>query len=122
VDLSAPTVIGQHLFERDRKILYQWAKSKNLWCKRIAMLATFYFIRNNDFKDAFEIAEILLQDKHDLIHKAVGWMLREAGKRDLSAEEKFLQKHYKIMPRTMLRYAIEKFPEKQRQLYLKGEI
>ncbi|MGD9152683.1 MAG: DNA alkylation repair protein [Gammaproteobacteria bacterium] len=118
VDQSAPTIIGQHLFERDRKVLYQWAKSKNLWHKRIAMLATFYFIRNNDFADAFKISEILLQDKHDLIHKAVGWMLREVGKRDLPAEEKFLQKHYKIMPRTMLRYAIEKFPERERQAYL----
>lgn len=121
VDLSAPIIIGQHLFERDRKILYQWAKSKNLWRRRIAILATFYFIRNNDFIDTFKIAEFLLQDKHDLIHKAVGWMLREVGKRNFSAEEKFLQKHYKVMPRTMLRYAIEKFPERERQLYLKGE-
>lgn len=118
VDLSAPIVIGQHLFERDRKILYQWAKSNDIWYRRIAMLATFYFIRNDDFTDALKIAEILLQDKHDLIHKAAGWMLREIGKRDLPAEEKFLQKYYKVMPRTMLRYAIEKFPEKKRQVYL----
>jgi 3-methyladenine DNA glycosylase AlkD len=122
VDQSAPTIIGQYLFKRERKVLHQWARSKNLWYKRIAMLATFYFIRNNDFADTFKIAEILLQDSHDLIHKAVGWMLRETGKRELPAEEKFLQKHYKIMPRTMLRYAIEKFPERKRQLYLKGNI
>jgi 3-methyladenine DNA glycosylase AlkD len=119
VDQSAPNIIGQHLFSRNRKVLHQWAKSKDLWRKRIAIVATHYFIRNNDFSETLKIAEILLHDKHDLIHKAVGWMLREVGKRDLPAEEKFLQKHYQKMPRTMLRYAIERFAEGKRQFYLK---
>jgi 3-methyladenine DNA glycosylase AlkD len=86
------------------------------------MISTFYFIRKNDLDDTFKIAEILLQDDHDLIHKAVGWMLREAGKRDIKKEETFLKKYYKLMPRTMLRYSIEKFPESTRQKYLKGTI
>lgn len=119
VDLSAPKIVGGYLLDKDRKILYRLAKSKNLWEKRIAVLATFMFIREKDFTDAIKIAEILLKDNHDLIHKAVGWMLREIGKRNLEAEEKFLRKYYKTMPRTMLRYAIEKFPEGKRRLYLK---
>lgn len=118
VDLSAPKIVGGYLLNKDRKILYKLAKSKNLWEKRIAVLAAFIFIREKDFTDALKIAEILLNDSHDLIHKAVGWMLREIGKRDMKMEEKFLQKHYKKMPRTMLRYAIEKFPEKKRGYYL----
>jgi 3-methyladenine DNA glycosylase AlkD len=108
--------------DKDRTILYKWAKSEDLWTKRIAMVSTFYFIRKTDLEDTFKIAEILLQDEHDLIHKAVGWMLREAGKRDIKKEEVFLKKHYKTMPRTMLRYSIEKFPESKRQKYLKGTI
>lgn len=124
VDGSAPEIIGGYLYlsKSPRDILYQLAKSDNLWQKRIGMMACFYFIRQNDFSDALKIAEILIQDKHDLIHKAVGWMLREIGNRDVSVEEKFLKKFYKTMPRTMLRYAIEKFPEPLRQKYLKGEI
>jgi len=122
VDVTCPHVTGKHLIDKDRTILYKWAKSEDLWTKRIAMVSTFSFIRKNDLEDTFKIAEILLQDKHDLIHKAVGWMLREAGKRDIKKEEAFLKKHYKTMPRTMLRYSIEKFPESKRQKYLKGTI
>ncbi len=118
VDLSAPRIVGGYLLDKDRKILYKLARSKNLWEKRIAVLATFMFIREYDFKEAIKIAEILFDDKHDLIHKAVGWMLREVGNRDLEVEEKFLKKHCKTMPRTMLRYAIEKFPEGKRKYYL----
>jgi 3-methyladenine DNA glycosylase AlkD len=120
VDLSAPNIVGAYLFTRNRKPLYQLAKSKSLWERRIAILATFYFIKNKQFDDALKIAEILLQDKEDLIHKAVGWMLREIGKRDIKSEETFLQKHCRIMPRTMLRYAIERFTPSKRKMYLKG--
>ncbi len=122
VDCSTPTIIGGFLIDKDREILYKLAKSKNLWEKRISVLATFAFIRENDFKDSLKIAEILLNDKHDLIHKAVGWMLREIGKRNQDKEEKFLKKHYKKMPRTMLRYAIERFDEKKRKDYLNSKI
>lgn len=122
VDVSAPHVPGAYLLNKDRKILYKLAKSNNLWEKRIAIISTFAFIRNNQFEDTLKISEILLNDEHDLMHKAVGWMLREVGNRDLKTEEKFLKKHYKKMPRTMLRYAIEKFEENKRQKYLKGEI
>jgi len=122
VDVTCPHVTGKYLIDKDRSILYKWAKSDDLWTKRIAIVSTFSFIRQNDLEDTFKIAEILLQDKHDLIHKAVGWMLREAGKRDLEKEEIFLKKYYRDMPRTMLRYAIEKFPESKRQAYLKGTI
>jgi len=118
VDLSAPRILGDYLISKDRKILYKLAKG-HLWDKRIAILATFAFIAKKDFNDSLRIAEILLKDKHDLIHKAVGWMLREIGKRDRITEEKFLKKHCKNMPRTMLRYAIEKFDEKKRGFYLK---
>jgi 3-methyladenine DNA glycosylase AlkD len=118
VDLSAPQIVGGFLKGKSRIILYNLVKSPLLWERRIAVLATFNFIRNNDFRDIFKIAALLLNDKEDLIHKAVGWMLREAGKRDNRAEELFLDKHYRRMPRTMLRYAIEKFPENKRKLYL----
>jgi len=122
VDVTCPHVTGKHLIDKDRSILYKWAKSDDLWTKRIAMVSTFSFIRQNDLEGTFKIAEILFQDEHDLIHKAVGWMLREAGKRDIKKEETFLKKYYKIMPRTMLRYSIEKFQEDKRQEYLKGTI
>jgi 3-methyladenine DNA glycosylase AlkD len=122
VDLSAPNVVGKYLINKDRKVLFEFAKSGNLWKKRIAIISTFWFIRNNDFKDTLKISEILLNDKHDLIHKAVGWALREVGKKDLKIEEDFLKKHYKKMPRTMLRYAIERFEEKKRLEYLNGTI
>ncbi len=120
VDVSAPHIIGHHLENRPRAILHTLAHSTALWERRIAILATFHFIRLKDFDDALRIAETLLDDKHDLMHKAVGWMLREVGKRDLAAEESFLQKHYRDMPRTMLRYAIERFPEARRLQYLHG--
>jgi len=122
VDSSAPYILGAYLFEHPNKLslLYKLAKSKNLWEKRIAVLSTFYFIGKGDFDDFLQIAEMLLLDNHDLIHKAVGWGLREVGKRDLQTEMNFLDKHYKIMPRTMLRYAIEKFEAKVRKGYLGG--
>src|SRR5262249_37746886 len=120
VDGSAPYIVGPFLWNRDRKQLYVFATSSSLWERRIAILSTFYFIRNNDFADALRIAEMLLGDRHDLIHKGVGWMLREIGKRDVVAEESFLKRHYRKMPRTMLRYAIERFPEAHRQKYLRG--
>ncbi|WP_413561195.1 DNA alkylation repair protein [Bdellovibrio sp. HCB209] len=119
VDTIAPAVLGAYLYENDRSILYEYAHSKNLWERRIAIMSTFYFLRQKDFADTLKIAKILLQDEHDLIHKAVGWMLREIGKRDPKTEKIFLDKHARKMPRTMLRYAIEKFPEKERQRYLK---
>ena len=121
VDLSAPNIVGNYLIDKDREILYELAKSSNLWEKRIAILSTAAFIRLGEFKDTLEISEILLRDLHDLIHKAVGWMLREVGKRDVHVLEGFLKKNYKKMPRTMLRYAIEKFPEIERKKWLNGE-
>ncbi len=122
VDLTAPGIVGNYLLERDKKLLYTFAKSKHLREKRIAIISTFAFLRVGEYEDTFKIAEILLHDTHDLIHKAVGRMLREVGKRSQFEEEKFLKKHYKKMPRTMLRYAIEKFPEELRQKYLKGAV
>ena len=122
VDLSAPRVVGGYLLNKNKKILYKLANSKNIWQRRIAIISTFEFIKNNNFKDTLKISRVLLKDEHDLIHKAVGWMLREVGKRDLEEEEDFLRKFYLNMPRTMLRYAIERFPEKKRQDYLKGRV
>ena len=119
VDLSADKILGAYLLEKDKSILYKLSKSNNLWERRIAIISTFYFIRNNKFEDTLKIAEILLNDKHDLIQKAVGWMLRELGKRNQNIEEEFLKKHYKKMPRTMLRYAIERFDENKKEFYLK---
>lgn len=122
VDLSAPPIVGAHLEHRSRAPLYALARSDLLWDRRISIMATFHFIKAHEFGETLRIAEHLLKDPHDLIHKAVGWMLREVGKRDRSTEEAFLKKHYTIMPRTMLRYAIEKFPEDLRQRYLRGMI
>jgi 3-methyladenine DNA glycosylase AlkD len=120
VDCSAEHIVGAHLFTRDRKPIYQLAGSKIIWERRIAVMSTFHFIKRDDFSDTLAIAEMLFGDEEDLIHKAVGWMLREVGKRDRNTEEKFLLKNYKEMPRTMLRYAIEKLPESQRLAYLHG--
>ena len=124
VDVSVPHIIGGYLYlsKGKRNILYDFAESHNLWKKRIAIMSTFYFVREKDFKDTLEISKILLNDKHNLIHKAVGWMLREIGNRNLSIEEKFLKTRYQKMPRTMLRYAIEKFPEGTRKKYLESKI
>ena len=122
VDLTAHIISGSYLMDKDKSLLYKLAESKNIWDRRIAIMSTFYFIKNNVFDDALCLAQKLLNDKHDLIHKAVGWMLREIGNRDMNTEEGFLEKNYKKMPRTMLRYAIEKFPENKRLAYLKGNI
>lgn len=120
VDGSAPYILGQYLLKsgEDRKILHRLAKSKNLWERRIAILSTFAFIRADEFQDTFTLCEALMDDKEDLMHKAMGWMLRELGKRNQAAEEVFLKKHAVHMPRTMLRYAIERFPEPLRKSYL----
>jgi len=122
VDLSAPNILGNYLLEKPKDILFKLAQSSLLWEKRISIISSFAFIKNNQFDTTLKIAKILLNDSHDLIHKAVGWMLREIGKRSLQEEENFLKTSYNEMPRTMLRYAIEKFPEEKRQAYLKGEI
>ncbi len=122
VDTTCHKIIGPHLEKRDRSILYKWVKSPHLWTRRIAIITTMWFIRSSDLEDAFVLAEELLQDDHDLIHKAVGWVLRECGKKDRKSLEVFLKKHYGDMPRTMLRYAIERLPEKRRKQYLLGKI
>jgi 3-methyladenine DNA glycosylase AlkD len=118
VDLTCPTIVGLYLLDKDRSILYRMSESKNLWEQRISIVSTFAFIRNNDLIDTFAISKKLLSHKHDLIHKAVGWMLREAGKRDKEKLIVFLDEYATKMPRTSLRYAIEKFPEPERQYYL----
>jgi 3-methyladenine DNA glycosylase AlkD len=120
VDASAPYILGAYLLPRKRTALYRLARSQNLWDRRIAVLATFAFIREGDFADTLELTRRLLQDKHDLMHKACGWMLREIGKRDPIVLEDFLRQHHRAMPRTMLRYAIERFPPARRQAYLRG--
>jgi 3-methyladenine DNA glycosylase AlkD len=122
VDSSAHHIIGAFLVDKSKEPLYSLAKSMNLWERRISIISTFYFIKHDKYAETLKISEILLTDEQDLIHKAVGWMLREVGKRHMPTEEKFLRKYYKRMPRTMLRYAIEKFPEDKRQGYLKGKI
>jgi 3-methyladenine DNA glycosylase AlkD len=120
VDLTAPRIVGAHLTGKDTSVLTRLALSQNLWERRIAMLSTSHFIYHGDSREALRIAELLLHDSHDLIHKAVGWMLREVGKRcSAETERRFLDKHAATMPRTMLRYAIEHFPEKMRQHYLR---
>jgi len=122
VDLSAPKIVGAYLFSRNKNILFEFAESGSLWERRTAILSTFTFIKEGELETTFKISDILLNDKEDLIHKAVGWMLREAGKINIKAEEKYLKDRYKKMPRTMLRYAIEKFPEQKRKKYLSGKI
>lgn len=122
VDSSAPHVVGAHLEGRNRGVLEELARSESLWERRIAILATQHFIRRGDFGTTLRIAELLVHDRHDLIHKAVGWMLREVANRDRATAEAFLRRHLAGMPRTMLRYAIEKFPPDLRQRYLRGEV
>lgn len=122
VDTSAHYILGPWLMDRSHAILFELAERNHLWSQRIAMIASFHFIRQGQFKTSLKLAEKLLHHKHDLIHKAVGWMLREIGNRDYQTEYDFLLKHYKTMPRTMLRYAIEKFDEPVRQAFLKGQI
>ncbi|HEX7318695.1 MAG TPA: DNA alkylation repair protein [Pyrinomonadaceae bacterium] len=122
VDSSAEHIVGAHLRERGRGPLRLLAKSADLWERRIAVLATFHYVKRGEFEETFRVARALLSDREDLIHKAVGWMLREVGKRDPLAEDGFLKKHYRRMPRTMLRYAVERFPEEKRRRYLKGEV
>ena len=122
VDSSAHKILGTHLIDRDRSILDTLSRSDNIWERRIAVIATMRFIRDDQFEDAMKIAENLLEDDEDLIHKAVGWLLREVGKRDINVEKAFLNKNYKNMPRTMLRYAIERFPYKERKAYLDGRV
>lgn len=124
VDLTAPTIVGQYLLTRDKSELYKLAESQNIWEQRIAIVCTWTFIRKGFFEDTLALAKILLHHPHDLLQKAVGWMLREVGKRNFDAEFAFLteEKRYQTMPRTMLRYAIEKFPEELRQQFLHSEI
>jgi 3-methyladenine DNA glycosylase AlkD len=122
VDGSAPHILGAWLEERDRAPLHKLARSENLWERRMAIIATLRYIRKDDFADTLKIAGLLIDSEEDLLHKAVGWMLREVGQRDRKAEEAFLARHFRVMPRTMLRYAIEHFPEARRQAYLKGTI
>ena len=120
VDSSAPYIVGAHLVDRDRTVLYELARSPHLWSRRVAIIATFWLIKKGSFEDALAIAKQLLDDREDLIHKATGWMLREIGNRDRAVAERFLRRHCRDMPRTMLRYAIEKLPERTRRAYLEG--
>jgi 3-methyladenine DNA glycosylase AlkD len=122
VDSSAYKLLGAYLYDKDRDLLYQLARSGELWRQRVSIIATLYFIRNNDFSDTLKLAGILLNHEHDLIHKAVGWMLREVGNRSFKAEYAFLEENYRQMPRTALRYAIEKFEPELRKKFLKGQI
>jgi 3-methyladenine DNA glycosylase AlkD len=122
VDASSEYIVGAFLIARSKKPLYSLARSNNLWERRISILSTFHYIKQNKFDETLKISRMLKSDKEDLIHKAVGWMLREVGNRNLQTEEKFLKAYYRKMPRTMLRYAIEKFPSTKRERYLKGRI
>lgn len=119
VDLSAPNIVGNHLFERDCSLLYEFAQSNHLWKQRIAVVATLYFIRKGEFTHTYALAKLFMNTKHDLMKKAVGWMLREAGKRDANQLRNFLNEYKPVMPRTMLRYAIEKFSESERREFMK---
>lgn len=122
IDMSAPRIVGGYLFDTERDVLYKLAGSKTLWDRRIAIMATFFFIRQGEFGDTLRLADMLMGDTHDLMHKAIGWMLREVGNKDVRTEKAFLKERYKRMPRTMLRYAIEKFPLEERKAYLEGRI
>ena len=122
VDVSAPHLVGHYLMGRSKDPLTRLAASRVMWERRMAIIATFHFIKQGDYDDTLRVARLLLGDPEDLIHKAVGWMLREVGKRKVEAAEAFLQAHYRNMPRTMLRYAIERFPEARRQAYLRGAV
>lgn len=119
VDVTCPAILGEYLLHTDRSVLYDLARQDHLWSQRIAMVSTLAFIRKGQFADTFALAGLLLAHKHDLIHKAIGWMLREVGKRSPEALEEFLHDHIRQMPRTALRYAIEKFDPARRQYYLK---
>lgn len=123
-DLADPATAqqSQRIFKTARSVLYNLTASHSLWERRISIIATYHFIKNNDYKDTLLISKLLLNDKEDLIHKAVGWMLREVGNRDRTVEVKFLNRHYNTMPRTMLRYAIEKFSKTDRKKYLNGTV
>ncbi|WP_069649785.1 DNA alkylation repair protein [Caloranaerobacter ferrireducens] len=122
VDSTAYKILGPYLIDKDKALLYDFAKTDHLWKQRISIVTTYYFIKNGEYEDTLKISKLLLDHKHDLIHKAVGWMLREIGNRDKEVEVEFLKRYYKKMPRTMLRYAIEKFDKEERNKYLKGEI
>ena len=122
VDVTCYKIIGPHLKNTKRKELYNWARSKNIWERRLSIISTFTYIKDFDLEDSYNLATILLQDDHDLIHKAVGWVLRECGKKDFKRLEKFIATNYSKMPRTMLRYAIERFPEKKRKKILSLKI
>ncbi len=122
VDSSAYKIVGAYLDKKNKSPLYKLSKSKNLWERRISIIATLYFIKNREFEDVLAISKVLLHDKEELIHKAVGWMLREVGKQDIEVEKIFLLSCYNKMPRMMLRYAIEKFPELERKKYLQGKV
>ncbi len=124
VDISCPNIVGEFLLrnKKHRKILYELARSDDLWKKRISIVSMLYFVKYEDFEDVLALAEILLEEEHDLIHKAVGWILRELGKKDMNLLKKFLKQHYKEIPRTTLRYSVERFPEKERKNYLLGNI
>ena len=120
VDCSAHKIVGAHLLDKDRSMIYQLAQSKQLWLERISVMSTMWFIKNDDFADALKLCEHFLTHKHDLIHKVCGWMLREIGKRDKKALTNFLDTHAATMPRTMLRYAIERLPKDQRTKYMQA--
>ena len=122
VDVTCGHIVGEYLYDKDKQPLYDLVKSKSLWERRISIVSTYAFIKRNKFSHTLKISALLLSDEEDLIHKAVGWMLREVGKRDLPILEQFLKKYYHKIPRTTLRYAIERFPETKRKRYLKGEI
>lgn len=119
VDLSAPNIIGRYLSDKDKTLLYELAASDNLWKQRIALLSTFYFIKQNHFDDTLAICEMLMDNAHDLIQKSIGWMLREIGKRDIAKEKEFLDKYAAIMPRISLRYSLEHFSEAEKEYYMK---